>query len=318
MSHQTAARNAGVIATISRLNTRPLPMYAVAAAALMGLATAAHGVQIISSSQNEELQRRSSGTPEYAVSQAQPTTGFRVGYQTNFLPASARPGGIDALYFFKLPALPAGQTVSTATFSVSELKTTTGAVPTFNVDLYGVGYDRNDPPANDNPESGYGSGGVASAMIAPAFFYTGPNQTGATGAGGLPISRIADDLFTSADFNNATANGNTAKTTDGAISSPLAQYIQAIYDHASYVPGGYLLLRLTPDAANDSVTGTMRYQFPYAPTTGSMGTTYDPATYGTVTSPQIDVTFVPEPGSFAVAGVAAVGLLRRRRAKANR
>jgi hypothetical protein len=290
----------------------------VALSPLVVVAPAARAVVINGSVHNEEVQRRSSGTPEYSVGQAQPTTGLRVGYQANFLPTVAKQGGINGIYYFQLPALPAGQAVSTATFSVSELKASAGTLPAFNVDVYGVGYEPGNPFAVDNPSTGYGSAGVASTTVAQALFYSGANQTGATGLGGQPITKVAENLFVGADFTAANANGSVAKTTDGSVGSSLATYIQSIYATPGFTPGGYLALRLTPDQApDDTVTGTLRYQFPYVPDTdpgAGTGPTYD-ATFGTVTLPQINVTFaaVPEPGGLALFGAAAVGLIRRRR-----
>ncbi len=277
---------------------------------------------IVASVHNEEVQRRSSGTPEYSVGQAQPTSGFRVGYQSSFLPTVAKQGGINAVYYFQLPPLPAGQQVSTATFSVSALKPSTATSPQFNVDLYGVGYEAGDPFAVDNPSTGYGSGGVASTSVAQALFYSGANQTGATGLGALPITRLADNLFVPADIGSATANGNVAKTTSAAAGSPLASYIQSIYNIPAFAAGGgYLALRLNPDQVpDDAVTGTLRYQFPYAPNTDpgvGTGPTYDPATFGAVTLPQIDIAFtpIPEPGGLVVVGALMMGFLRRGRGK---
>jgi hypothetical protein len=133
--------------------------------------------------------------------------------------------------------------------------------------------------------------------------------------------RLADNLFVPADLGNANTNGNVAKTTSGSPGSALANYIQSIYDTPAFAAGGgYLALRLTPDQApDDAVTGTLRYQFPYAPDTdpgAGTGPTYDPATYGTVTLPQIELTFapIPEPGGLILMAASLLGFVRRWRA----
>lgn len=303
----------------ARRNARIRTTYRVwvTAGLLLALSSAVQADPIFSAKYNQEVQERSSGTPQFAVSQAQPITGFRVGYQSSFFPTT---GGIATLYYFQLPALPSGQAVSTATFSVSELhEGTTGTTPTFNVDLYAAGYDTSGNPfATDDPSPSYGSGGVASTSTAQTYFYTGANQTGATGANGLAITKLTDDMFTPTDWTAAkTAGSNVAKTTDASVGSALANYIQGIYNNPSFDGGGgYLILRLTPDDANSLSSGTQRYQFPYAVGTAPPGKS-DPdySSYGTITEAQVNLTFaaVPEPASIGLIGFAAVGLLARRK-----
>jgi hypothetical protein len=299
---------------------RGIRTFAVSAVALapVGMAPAAYATIINGSVHNEEVQRRSSGTPEFAVGQAQPTTGFRVGYQSSFLPTVAKQGGINAVYYFQVPTPPPSQVLTAATFSVSELKASAGTLPAFNVDVYAVGYEPGNPFAVDNPSTSYGSAGVASTSVAQTLFYSGANQTGATGLGGKPITKVAEKLFTGADFTVANAAGSVARTTSALPGSALASYIQSIYESPTFTPGGYLALRLTPDQApDDAVTGTLRYQFPYVPDTdpgAGTGPTYD-ATFGAVVLPQINLTYapIPEPGTLTVIGVAALGIARRRR-----
>lgn len=298
---------------------RVLMSSALAATLTLSAAAAAPGQTIIGSPHNHEVQRRSS-TGVYNVGQAQPATGFRVGYQSGFQPTLATPGGIEPLYFFQLPALPAGQEVGLATFTISEIRASSGVTPTFNVDVYAAGYETGDPFGGEVPP--YGSGGIASTVNAPKYFYTGPDQVGAIGAGGLPITKVAEDMFTATEFEIAnSAAGNAVKTTDPLPGSDLANYIQAIYDDpANQAGGGYLVLRLTPDALTDTSLGTMRYQFPYAPDTDpgeGTGPTYDPANYGVVTPPQINLVFqpVPEPGTAGLLLFGAAGLLARRRSR---
>src|SRR4051812_32457169 len=140
---------------------RGIRTFGVSAVAL-AISSAAHAAIINGAVYNEEVQRRSTGTPEFTVGQAQPLTGLRVGYQASFLPTVAKQGGINGVYYFQLPSLPAGQAVAAATFSVSELKASAGTLPAFNVDVYGVGYEPGNPFAVDNPSTSYGSGSVAS------------------------------------------------------------------------------------------------------------------------------------------------------------
>jgi hypothetical protein len=287
------------------------------ALASVAVSSAAHAAIINGTVHNEEVQRRSSGTPEFTVGQAQPLTGLRVGYQSSFLPTVAKQGGINGVYYFQLPSLPAGQAVAAASFTVSELKASAGTLPPFNIDLYAVGYEPGNPFAVDNPSTSYGSASVASTTVAQTLFYSGQNQTGATGLGGKPITKVAENLFVPADFTAANAAGSVAKTSSALPGSALASYIQSIYESPVFTPGGYLALRLTPDQApDDLVTGTLRYQFPYVPDTdpgAGTGPTYD-ATFGAVVLPQINVTFapVPEPGTLSLLGAAVLGFARRR------
>jgi len=259
------------------LGTRKLALAAIVAV----IGTASQAAPIISSGQNLEVQKRSSGfppSPEYSVSQAQPATGFRAGYQSSFYPVSeSNMGGIEAVYMFKLPELPAGEQVGAATFSVSVLKPSVAAptTPVFNVDLYALGYDLRDPSPNDNPP--YDSGGVDSTGgIAQSYFFAGPEQAPTTISPLIrPVTKLADNLFTPADHDLAKTALNIPRTTSALPGAALAQYIQSIYEDPNYAPGGYLLLRLTPDAAAGAVTsGTQRYQFSFAPETGPSGTSY--------------------------------------------
>jgi len=97
---------------------------------------------------------------------------------------------------------------------------------------------------------------------------------------------------------------------------------RACYVFAHGAGAGMTHASMETVAAGLAVRGiaTLRYQFPYAPNTDpgvGTGPTYDPATFGTVTLPQIDITFarVPEPGGLVVAGLSLMGLMRRGRGK---
>ena len=224
--------------------------------------------------------------------------GARVGFQSNFNGTGANaPGGIQAVYFFQLPALPEGQTVSAASFSVGrQPEQTTGTTPSFNGDLYALGL----VSAIDK-----------TAAAAQKYFYLGDTEQTALPDGGPahsgPVARLADDFLTPADF---IAAGGTASATPN--SADITSYLQALYaDPAAngVTPGtSYLVVRINPDADPAALPGgTERYTLAF------QGTAANGGAGSPENRPQITIDVVPEPAGATVMLVGAAGLLLRRR-----
>ena len=274
---------------------------ALAAALAAALAPAAHAAVLTApgSIDDYEAQKRSD-TGVYAASENFATSS-RIGFQSNFNGTGAnQPGGITSLYFFQLPALPAGETLSAATFSVGRLAETSTAAttvaPNFNADLYALGF------VNAVPKT---------VEAAQKFFYLGNAAQTALPAGGPDVmgavSRLVDNFFEPGDY--IPAGGSPTATPDTA---DITSYVQGLYNNAAtngFVPGTSLLvLRLNPDADAIPTSGTQRYftAFEGTSTNGGAGTAAN--------RPAIMLTTVPEPAAAGVLVVGALGLLRRRRA----
>jgi hypothetical protein len=219
---------------------------------------------------------------------------MRSGFQTNFEgTGSFAPGGITSTYYIPLPALGAGESISSATFSIGEMPdSSTGAVtPVFNTDLYILGFIASGTPAKDATE-------------AQNFFYLGDTaQTAlATPIGGT-VTRAVDNFFVPGDFIPSTGSPGTPKTAN------FTAYINNLYANQGsngLVPGtSVLVVRLNPDTASPPATGTNRYEFP----------SLNGATTGDNTNrAQINFVTVPEPTSLALLALGgAAATIRRRR-----
>ena len=67
----------------------------------------------------------------------------------------------NAIFFFKLPILQSGETLTSANLRVIELADPTNGPPTINADLWALGYDNHTIPTNGPAES-------------QAYYYNGP------------------------------------------------------------------------------------------------------------------------------------------------
>jgi hypothetical protein len=245
-----------------------------------------------------EAQRRSD-TGVYIASENF-ATGSRVGFQSNFNGAGANPpGGITTLYFFQLPVLGPGESVSSASFSVGRLpdSATSATTPTFNGDLYALGVVGSVSKTAADAQKFFYLGGAAQSAL-PA---DGPAVGGA-------VSRVADNFLTPNDF---IANGGAAAASPNT--ADVSAYVKGLYaDPAAngFTPGAsYLVLRVNPDADVVPASGTQRYTLAFQGTAANGGA-------GTPENrPMLTLTteVVPEPVGAGVMLVAAVGLLRRSR-----
>lgn len=244
------------------------------------------------SSDDYEAQKRSNNGV-FAASENF-TTASRVGHGTNFNGSGDfAPGGFTSLFFFQLPVLPSGQTVTSATFSVGRLpdSATSAVTPTFNADLYALGVIDTNPKTVEDAEKFWYIGNTPQAAL--------PVVAGSTSVSGT-VSRIADDFLVPADF---IANGGSASATPDT--ADISSYIQDLYANPlanGFTPGtSFLVTRVNPDADSPPTSGTQRYFLAFS----GAGTPEN--------QPQITLETIPEPSSLAVALVAAVALLGYRR-----
>ena len=184
---------------------------------------------------------------------------------------------------FALPTLAAGEYISEATLAVTfegEAATLKVEAGDGNVDLYGLPFD-----AAPYTQSG-------------AYHYSGPNDLTAG------VTKLHDDIMTVAEYPAETALLSK-------ISVDISDYLNSLYA-AGAVGGDFALLRLSYDV--NALSGNNRYRV--VTTTGDGSniestphTLEDGAPFLSIT------TAVPEPGSLAVLGLAAVGVARRRRSR---
>ena len=272
--------------------------FGCALAALLPSAARAAVITAPGSVDDFEAQRRSD-TGVYIASENF-NNASRVGFQSNFNgTGTGAPGGITSLYFIPLPVLPAGETISGATFGVGRLAetstATTTVAPAFNADLYALGFV--------NAVS-------KTAADAEKFFYIGDRQTELP-AGGPEVmgsvARLVDNFFTTEDF--IAAGGSETAAPDTA---DVTAYVRDLYENAGtngFVPGTSLLvLRLNPDTNTPPTSGTQRYFTAFEGTAANGGAGAD------AIRPAIVLTTVPEPATAGVVVLGALGLLRRRRA----
>lgn len=270
---------------------------AVVCAAVLLLPLAARAAVIQGSIDDFEAQRRSDSGLYIASENF--ATGSRIGFQSNFNGTGANaPGGITSLYFFQLPTLAAGESISGATFSAGRIadSAATAIAPSFNADLYALGVINSISKTAADAQKFFYSGGAAQTAL----------PDGGPAVGGS-VSRVADNFLTPADF---IANGGAQSATPNT--ADITSYIQSLYANPAangFTPGtSYLVLRLSPDADAIPTTGTERY------TTAFQGTTTNGGNGTPENRPLVTLTVVPEPTTAGVLLVGAIGLLRRRRA----
>jgi hypothetical protein len=285
-----------------RLSLRT-PALAGAVAAVMSLAAQAAVVTVHDSVDDFEAQHNST-TGAYIASENF-TSGSRVGFQSNFNgTGTGAPGGITSLYFFQLPALAPGESITSASFSLGTLPDSSSAAttvaPTFNADLYALGV------VNSVSKT---------AADAQKYFYLGHDPQTALPVvdGAAPITgsvqRLVDDFLTP---NAWIPNGGTPGP---AMGGNLTSYILNLYANQAangFTPGtSYLVLRLNPDADSIPTSGTQRFTTTFE----GQGTATSPGAGTAETRPLVtlNVVAVPEPASAGLLLIGAAALLRRRR-----
>jgi hypothetical protein len=247
-------------------------------------------ISVPSTTDDYEPQKRSN-TGEFFASEN--SANQRAGFQSNFNGTGTfAPGGISSAYFFPLPALPVGEAFSGATFSIGLLADTaaTAVTPTFNADLYILGF-LNTAPVKDAAEG-------------QNFWYIqNAEQTSLASPINGSVDRVQDDFLVPTDF---IANGGTPSAPHTADMSAYIADLYANQGTNGFVPGTSLLVvRINPDPLSAPASGTQRYSFPSLNATPPTGTAE--------TQAQITISTVPEPTSLGALAVASVGLLARRR-----
>lgn len=209
--------------------------------------------------------------------------------------------------FFALPARPAGHVVDSSSslevFLISRMN-----VPTFNVDVWGLGYQStttyqtshfpdfdgdNDPGAGASTSLNGTTQVTGGIPVNRRIIHFSDSVDLGAGLGITSRMKVFDNLFT------PTSAINTAHTGSGAS---LAAFLNAIYD-AGATAGDYAVFRLNPDSNLTPSTDNIRY---------NLGTQDRPAAGARPAQLTIDFVAVPEPTTLALL-TGCVGLLATRR-----
>jgi hypothetical protein len=190
----------------------------------------------------------------------------------------------NAIYFFELPALSAGETVTTANLSILYLDkvVSTGGL-NFNLDVWGLGF-------------------VSSPTLNADWLHFA-NTDGAAGVGVSDRVKIEDNILTSSspdpDFTSVLIN--TSSTGDLAVAS----FINSLYSHGA-VAGEFAVFRMNPDAHQnpDGPNGTPGYTIGFSENAGPTPTL------------SLNTTVIPEPTAMGVllgiVSIFAIAAVRRR------
>ena len=222
----------------------------------------------------DDTQLRFDGT---SLSPAQSTA--RAGFTATPSPG----GGIVPIFFYRLPTLAAGTTITSATLSLNLASLTTAGGINYNVDLYGLSFRAN-------------------PTITAADFYVGPLDTSGNAA-------LLQDNFVARSTPTAnTPLGRYDSTTAG--SAAIANFLNAQYAAGATggVNGSFVLFRLSSDVASSVNAGG--YDFNTQDNSSTSGLR------PTLTLTTAAISAAPEPSAAALLSAVLLplaGMMARRR-----
>jgi len=174
-------------------------------------------------------------TGDYDPSNSTTNTSLRVGVAGG----SNNKVYANAIFFFKLPVLQSGESLTAANLRLTELSDPANGPPTINADLWAIGYTNSASPLNNPAES-------------QAYYFNGPlDPNPGIGAGAARVL-LQDNFLIPADV-IGTGGPSAAHDTNTSGDSALLAYIQSLYANPSIIPGTTsLILRLNYDDASYS------------------------------------------------------------------
>ena len=269
----------------------------VLSAAVLGIAGAAHAAvlpPIVSSVADYEprLTRPTGSTPgtglniDTNIDTPSDAAEVRVGSQDRFRFTSA--------FFFPLPEIAPGEVV-TANLRFVQRPDSTASIP-FNADLRVLGITQDISEAYDPDATGKAP--TINPDLGALLYDESDADTRAAIGTELPRLELQDNFLTPADL-IPTGGANVARETSDVADLLLAGYLNSLA--AEGIPeGSFLIVTINPDSPPDD-GATQRLRFAAA-NSGAIGD-----------RPTLTIEVVPEPSTLGVLGVAAVGLLARRR-----
>ena len=196
----------------------------------------------------------------------------------------------NAIFFFKLPILQTGETLTNANLRVTELADPANGPPTINADLWALGYTITATPLNNPAES-------------QAYYFNGPLDPN-SGIGPGAIRALIQDNFLIPTDVIGTGGPSAAHDTNNPGDAALLTYIQSLYTNPNIIPGTTsLILRLNYDDAAYS---------PVFATTPNHYTLFSADNATSKPTLTLSTQLVPEPNAIALLAAAALLLSRRR------
>ncbi len=196
----------------------------------------------------------------------------------------------NAIVFFKLPILQAGENLTAANLRVTELADPANGPPTINADLWALGYTITATPLNNPAES-------------QAYYFNGPLDPN-PGVGTGAIRTLIQDNFLIPTDVIGTGGPSAAHDTNNPGDAALLTYIQSLYTNPNIIPGTTsLILRLNYDDAAYS---------PVFATTPNHYTLFSADNATSKPTLTLSTQLVPEPNAIALLAAAALLLSRRR------
>jgi len=142
----------------------------------------------------------------------------------------------NAIFFFKLPILQSGESLTSANLRLTELSDPANGPPTINADLWAIGYTNSATPLNNAAES-------------QSYYFNGPADPNPGIGLGAVRALIQDNFLTPTDVIN-TGGAPIAHDTNNSGDAALLIYIQSLYTNPNTIPGSTsLILRLNYDDA---------------------------------------------------------------------